>query len=360
MTRTAVAVLAMLCGTLRPAVLHAQESVAPVELTLPDAAILERMCSPVGAMQFAFGQTGVPGSTRLDGLLQRSFTAHSAMHPFVKAQPRATEWSGRLMEMTYSFPSPDEDSAYDVMEALAAILEEAGWSYLNMPLDEAPMYLVSVSGFASFEKPVEGDSGPSRVLIGLDYGLGEVTLTCGRDDLLRAHANEAFGKLPHGTLRPLVPEIAVPDIGDMARCTDPAVLAQMESMFATSQLSDEYFAAMLARTNYRDRLTSWMLWKLDESGKISSEELVELSFDSVGAASPGGNPFAALAMLSEMFPLIDAIAAAEKSRDPAALCQSLIPFRAFIGKADAITLKQTDAVQARLTREAARLGVSLE
>lgn len=359
MKPTAIGVLAILGCALQPATLRAQIA-APPPAALPDARVLERMCSPVRAMQYAFGDTGVPGSSRLDDTLRRRFALPAALRPFEKAQPRATAWSGRLMEMTYSYPAPDEGAAYDAMDRIAAALEDAGWSEVTMPPDDAPIYLIGVAGYATFAKPAAGDKGPTRVLIGLDHALGEVTLTCGRDDLMRAHADEAFGKLPDGTPRPQVPDIAVPDIADAARCADTAVLAQMEAMFAAGNLDDRYMAAMLARTAYRDRLTQWMLWKLERSGRISSEELVRLSFDSIGAASPGGNPLAALAMLDELLPLIRAIAAAETARDPAALCRALVPFRAFVARADAITLKQTEAVQTRLTREAARLGVPFE
>ncbi len=348
--------LVMLAMALGAQPLSAQDASTPI----PTTALLERMCSERGAMQFAFGQTGVPGSTRVESLLRSGFALPATFAPFAEARPRATEWSGRLMEMTYAVPMADEAQAYAMLDTLGNALEEAGWSYTELTVDEAPMYLVAVTGYVTFERQMEGDNGTTRVLVGLDYGLGEATMTCARDDLLRTHAEEAFGRLPPGTPRPVVPEVPVPLIADAARCSEPPVVAEMEAMMAERKLRDEFFAAMLARTNYRDRLTSWMLWRLSESGWISSTELVDLSFASIGHASPGGDPLAAFKRIETMFPILERVAAAEMTRDGAGLCRGLVEMHGWLAEVDAITLAQTEAVQTRLTAEAARLGVSLD
>lgn len=357
-TRLALPLLALLPQS-QP--LHAHE-LAPEKpgQIIPPPEVLERMCTPQGAMQFAFGQTGVPGSTRTERTFSSGFAALPEMAPFLKARPRSTEWSSRFMEMAYSVPIADKDEALAIMNAIGAALEESGWSHVILPPEEAPIYLLSISGHATFERPVEADTGPTRVLIGLDHQLGELVLTCGRDDLLRAHANEAFGTLPPGTPRPKVPDVAVPQVIDDARCADPALLAEMEAMLASREFGDDFMSVMVERTRYRDRLTTWMLWKLGESGKISTQDLLEMSLSSIGSASPGGDPFAALAMLEEMFPILDGIARAEKLRDPQGLCHSLVPFHQWMIRVDGITLGQTEAIQGKLTREAARLGVPFD
>jgi len=93
---------------------------------IPPAIMLANMCRPQGAMQFAFGQTGVPGSTRAEGMLGRGFGVPRAIAPFQTAQPRSTEWSGHFMEMAYSLPITDKDEAQAIMDALGAAREEAG------------------------------------------------------------------------------------------------------------------------------------------------------------------------------------------------------------------------------------------
>ena len=194
----------------------------------------------------------------------------------------------------------------------------------------------------------------------MDHQLGELVLACARDDLLRTHFGEAMGNLPPGTPRPKVPEIAVPQVKDATSCSDPALLARMEEMLTTGEFGDRFLSTMVARSSYRDRLTTWMWWKLEESGKISVEDLLEMMWSSTGEGSPGGNPLAALEMISEMFPILKGVAAAEETRDPQAVCLSLLPFHEWITQVDTITFNQTEAFQSKLTREAARLGVSLD
>ncbi|MDZ4307869.1 hypothetical protein [Allopontixanthobacter sp.] len=355
-TRFALPLLALAAHCLPAQALAAQDG-GPV---IPPANVLAAMCKPQGAMQFAFGQTGVPGSTHAEGMLGRGFAATPAMAPFQRAKPRSTEWSGHFMEMAYSVPITDKDEALAIMDAIGAALEEAGWTKVSFPQDDAPLYLLPISGYATFERPVEAETDQTRILIGLDHQLGELVLTCARDDLLRTHFSEAMGNLPPGTPRPMVPEIALPQVKDAASCSDPAMLAQMEEMLATSEFGDEFLSTMVARSSYRDRLTTWMWWKLEESEKISVEDLLEMMWSSTSEGSPGGNPLAALEMISEMFPILEGVAAAEETRDSQAVCLSLLPFHEWITQVDTITFNQTEAFQSRLSHEAARLGVSLE
>lgn len=333
----------------------------PGEEPIPSPAALERMCSAQGAMQYAFGQTGVPLSTRLEADLGPGFKLPPPLAPFTKGQPRSTAWSGRLMEMAYSvrIEQADQERIITLIGRIGDSLEEAGWKRIDLPAEEAPIYLLAYGSNDVFERPAEGSNGPTRVLLSLDHALGELVLTCGRDDLLRSHASEAFGELPPGTPRPTVPDIKVPAIRSEADCARPEILAEVAALF-TGTTNRTFMGSMMARTLYRDRLTTWMLWKLETSGTIAKDKLLNLSLAAAGGASPGGNPFAALQSMQEMFPLIEAIGKAEKSGDPAAMCRSLIPFEQWMTRVDAITLKQTEATQAALSAEAKRLGISLD
>ena len=347
----------MLVGLLMAAPLNGQLLSKPI----PDAAALERMCSPRGAMQFSFGQTGVPGSSKIEAMMHRSFKLPLALSPFTNALPRSTDWSGHFMEMSYSvrIPEAEEKRAQDLIARLMAELVTAGWEHSPMPLDEAPIYLAGYSGDNLFTRKLAEPGDRKRVLLTLDYDLGELTMVCGRDDLLYTHAQEAFGKLPAGTPRPTVPEIAIPAIRKVEECDDPELQQEAKGLFADGG-ADRFIGMMLERTEYRDRVTSWMIWRLDSSGKISSQRLLNLSMAALSKASPDGDPFAAFALLDKMFPIIDLMAIAEKSNDPVQMCRSLIPFHALLLEADAITLKQTKATQAALSAEAARLGVSFD
>jgi hypothetical protein len=331
------------------------------EIALPAPEVLDRMCSAKGAMQYGFGDTGVPGSSKLESMMRTGMTLPAAAQPFEKAQPRSTEWSGRFMEMTYSVAMPKEQAAQAtvLIASLGKALAAAGWSKLDMPIDKAPLYLTAYASDQSYAKPADGPRGATRVLAAISYELGEVSFTCGRDDLLRDHAQEAFGKLPLGTPRPVVPPINAPNVTVEADCLRPEKIAEVQAVFASGK-ADRFMGDMLARTTYRDRLTQWMLWRLESSGKISPQRLISLSLTAVGKSSPGGNPLAAMEMLGEMMPVLDLMAKAENTHDADAMCRSLIPLHKLMARADAITLEQTEATQAALVAEAKRLGVSLD
>ena len=347
----------LLVAIVGAAPLHAQTLPEPI----PDAATMETMCSPRGAMQYAFGQRGVPGSSKIAALMDRKLQLPGELAPFSHAKPRSTDWSEQFMEMTYSVPIDTANAARatGLIDRLAAALNAAGWVQLKVPEGEEPLYRAGYSGdhVFSFNLPEAGDR--KRVLLALSYDLGELTLSCGRDDLLYMHAQEAFGKLPPGTLRPAVPDIAIPVITTRQDCDSPLLQREAAALFAGGG-ADRFIGTMLARTEYRDRLTTWMIWRLDSSGKISPQRLLNLGMSALSKSSPKGDPFAALALLDELFPIIDLMAKAEKLNDPVQMCQSLIPFHNLMRKADAITLKQTQATQAALSAEAARLGVSLD
>lgn len=351
-----LAVLALFCLA---APLAAQPLVS--EEPIPSAGALARMCSVEGAMQFKFGQNGVPGSSKIEHMLERGFKLPPALAPFAKAQPRSTQWSDRFMEMTYrvEMPKAEDLRAQALIDRIGAALEGSGWSVLELTPEDAPLYLIGYAGSHAFTRPVTVEGKETSVLLALSHDFGELSLTCGRDDLLLAHANEAFGKLPPGTPRPKLPEIAVPQVRSEAECADPARLAEIDALLVDGK-ADRFTAAMLGRTSYRDRLTTWMMWKLESSGKIGPDRLLKIGLSSLSSASPGGNPFAALAMIEEMFPIVGAMDKAARAQDRTAMCRSLIPFQAWMTKVDAITLKQSEGVQASLQAEATRLGISLD
>lgn len=279
--------------------------------------------------------------------------------PFVHARAASTEWSGKFMEMAYSVRLADRDLAEALIVDVIAIADTSGWEWFDGTYDDTPLYLAGYAGGDSFYKRMGEGADAPMLMLSVSHFAGELTLSCGRSDLLKIHAGEAFGKLPPGTPRPLVPDVPVPPLRSAAQCSEPQVLAELEAFMAGSS-TDEITAAMVARTTYRDRLTAWMLWKIDESGKVSPEELVKLAFAGISKGSPGGDVFASLKMIEEMFPIIDKLAKAETAKDLPAICRALTDFHGWMTRVDAITLAQTKSAQAALAAEAARLGVSFD
>ncbi|KRA83704.1 hypothetical protein ASD76_06675 [Altererythrobacter sp. Root672] len=337
----------------------AQPAQAQEAIPVPAAAVIEQMCSSTGALQYRFGETGVPGGDRLMRTLSKGFPLPASTAPFDHAKPWSTEWSDRLFGIEYTTPDEEDEGAFAAFAlGLDGVLAPMGWE--RQPADfDPPLYLLTLTGDWTWFRPVETEQGPTKLVLSLSNSVLGMTLACGRDDLAETHAREAFGDLPPGTPRPKVPEIPVPTLLSVADCAKPEVEAEVAKVFATESM-DGFMASMVARTTYRDRLTGWMTWKLEQSGKISTEDLIDLSFSSIGSVSPGGDPFAQLGMIQEMFDLLGPVAEAEEAGDAAALCRTLVPLQDWFTRVDALTLEQTEATQAALTAEAARVGVSFD
>ncbi|MBO9517127.1 MAG: hypothetical protein J7493_03585 [Porphyrobacter sp.] len=336
--------------------LISRPALAQQDLPVPDAATLEQMCSAGGASQYTFGQTGVPGGDRLTRTLSSGFALPPAAAPFDHAKPWSTEWSDRLFGMEYIGPEPESEEAIIALAAkLDALLAPTGWELQPEDYDP-PLYMLTLTGEWTWFHTVEGEQGPTQLVLGLDTSALGMTLVCGRADLAELHAQEVFGKLPPGTPRPRVPEIPIPALRTVADCEKPEVLAKLDATLE-SDTADSFMSAMLARTTYRDRLTSWMMWKLEQSGKISDDELIDLGFSSIGSVSPGGDPFAQFGMIQEMLDLLKPVI---EARDAGTLCRGMVPLQDWFTRVDALTLKQTEATQTALTAEAARLGVSFD
>jgi hypothetical protein len=361
MKRTTLALALLACAV----PLQAQDVIQPPAPEIARTAdlsseALERMCSPAGTMQYAFGATGVPLSSRVEQIASKGFGLPEGFAPFERAQPMSTPWSGRLFQMTYAFEEPDAETAELAMEALFDQLEALGWIYAPEDFGDLPLYLGNSAGYLRFERPVTVDGAETRLLLSLDHFADEVSMTCMRDDLALANANEAFGKLPPGTPRPVLPEIVIPPALTPARCAEESVLAEMRELMASKGFFDSFSARMFERMTYRERLSAWMLWKLNESGKVDSTELIGLGLDAAGGASPEGNLFAAFEKVFDLFPLIGKLGEAQKAQDPAAMCAALVEFQDWMVEVDTITSAQTQAIHRSLEAEAARLGVSLE
>lgn len=347
-----------LCLLVAPALI-AQPARAQETIPLPDAAVIEQMCSSVGALQYTFGETGVPGGDRLLRTLSKGFPLPASAAPFDHAKPWSTEWSDRLFGMEYTTSAKETEDAFsEFARGLGDVLAPKGWELQPEDFDP-PLYMLTLAGDRTWLRSIETEQGPIQLVLGLSNSALGMTLACGRGDLAELHAREAFGDLPPGTPRPKAPEVPIPALLSEADCGKPDVAAEIARVFATES-TDGFMASMVARTTYRDRLTSWMTWKLEQSGKISTEALIDLGFASIGSATPGGDPFAQFGMIQEMLELLDPVAEAEEAGDAAALCRTLVPLQDWFARVDALTLKQTEATQAAMTAEAARLGVSFD
>jgi hypothetical protein len=263
-----------------------------------------------------------------------------------------------MFEINYHWKNADKVAREAFRDDLATAIDDAGWQPL--PTDEdPPMYRAIYAGDYAWKLPREaGDARPELYLSIADI-FGKVTLSCGRDDLLRRNAEEAFGKLPAGTPRPQLASLELPPIMSSTDCAKPEQSAELDA-FLEQGRPGEFISALFARSDYNERLTTWKMWKLEQSGKISPQQLLEIGMRGLQEGSAGGNILAHFALLEEMFPLIDRMGIAQKERNRPALCQAFVDFNHLLARMESATMAQSISTQNALDVEAKRLGVSFD
>lgn len=320
---------------------------------MPEA--LQVMCNASGAGAWKFGETGVPYSSRLENTLGMRVKLTPHMAPFDRAGPLATPWSGRLALVEYSGELVDEAAASAMLGALFAAAERAGWTR-NAELEDVgglPLYLMPLAGERVYAMPGDTDIVASFGRLGK-----QVTLSCGHKDLLKANAREAFGELPAGTPRPVAPELKLTSASSAADCDRPEV--QREMLTVMDGRANEVMSQMMRRIKHTERLTEWKKWKLESSGKVGKDRLLQLTLDALDAASPGGDPLAGFALFPELLAVMDRLAAQAQGGDTAAACRSSFDMAAVFRKMESVSSGQWRALDAALEAEAKKVGVALD
>lgn len=336
----------------KPAIANTAQS------TVPSIEQLQAMCNADGGFRYQFGQIGVPYSSRLENDLGFSMNLPADFIPFQTANPFVTKWSGAMFEINYHWKNDDKEARENFMSELAAAIDAAGWQPLPAH-EDPPMYRATYSGEFAWKRPREDGDGLPELYLAITDLFGKVTLSCARDDFLKRNAEEAFGKLPAGTPRPQRVSLELPPIKTSSDCAQPELSAELDAFFEKGR-PGEFVSAILARSDYNERLTTWKMWRLEQSGKISAERLLEVGMRGLEAGSAGGNIFAHFALLEELFPLIDHLATAQKQRDRPAMCKGFVDFNSLMARMEAATMAQSVSTNAALDAEAKRLGVSFD
>jgi hypothetical protein len=322
----------------------------------PTRETLQRMCSAAGALGYPFGAPGAPHSTRLENMLGLAVELGQEFEPFARAQITATPWSGRLAFVTYQIESSDAAAeAPELIEALAAAAEEAGWRRNAEMEDPANLSLetIPVSGERVFEVSEDG-----RVVASIATDLGGLTLTCGHKTLIRSLIDEGFGELPPGTPRPQPTALPAATNRSPGDCERPEV--QQEMLTIAGGRPADAIGPLLHRASYAERLTQWKLWRLRASGRVSQERLGQIARTALQSASPGGDPLAGFALFPEMFGAIDRLTALAKDRDAAAACRASVELVDIFERMEEISGAQWRAIDAAIEAEARRHGISLD
>ncbi len=324
------------------------------DIPIPAGETIERMCSPAGTYQFAFGETGVPGGSKLMRTISRGSPLPASAAPFENAKPWSTEWTDRLFAMEYIAPVLEEDAFTAFAKGLDAVLTQAGWQ--SKPADyDPPFYMLTVTGERTWTRPDPTTAGAAELVLGLTNGFAELVLACGRSDLMLAHVQEALGELPPGTPRPVEPAIPIVPVPTVADCASPEIAAEIDAFLADGN-PGSFARSLFARANHEERLSQWMMWRLGEAG-ASDDELLELAMN---AAMLDGEPEgfeASLDAFMGLLPLITALDDAQRAGDRDGVCRALVSVTEIYARMAANGTVQTRALEAAYRREAPKYGI---
>lgn len=325
-----------------------------VLVVLPDAATLQLMCHPGGALDHGFGDTDVPYGSRIERDLGLGLELPAAYRPFETAQPLATAWSGKLAQIDYKVRVDSEEEGRRAVEALSRAAEQAGWTRKREWTDvgDMPLYLLPLGGDAVYELPGGG------VFASFGWSPGELTMACGQDALLRTHAREAFGDLPEGTPRPQPPALNHKADYIAEDCVRPEI--QAEALTVMEGRPDALLGRLMQAANYAGRLNQWKMWKLGSSGKVSEARLMELAMAGLESGSPGGDPLAAWSLFPQLLEVLERIATQAEAGEREAACRTSIEMLGIFRQMEEVSAGQWRAMDAAIEREAQRVGVSLD
>lgn len=331
----------------------ARAPLAPVADDAAFRALLARMCSADGAFQFAFGQTGVPGSSPIERLTRSNLVLPALAAPFVRAEPRATKWSDRFYSIDFTFISegdPDEELA-DLYERADAALALDGWQLRPADYDP-PLYKFGGDGWY---KPAGTGPDAAEVMLELSELGGEITLSCARSDLTKLALQEEFGDLPPGTPRPLEPTLPMVPVPTAADCVRPEVAAEIDA-FLESGKPDSFTRSIMRRADYHDRLSQWMMWRLEQAG-ADRDELFRMAMDAAMLDGGAQGLTGSLDTFLELLPVIGKLSEAQKAADRDGVCRGFVDVTSIYSRLAENGAAQTRALVEAYRREAPRFGI---
>lgn len=242
---------------------------------------IERMCGPDGVLGYRFGATdGPPNQSPFPGMTSMQLPPEFA--PFDRGGLDSTKWSERIYAANYVAQRPDEESALAVIVELARRFEQLGWTADRGVSEEDAAARTTIAYIAPSPGDVHlywpaGATGPERkhgVRIQLMRLGSEVNFSCTDLALFGEHLEEALGRLPEGTPRPVEPVLAIPPEIDPGTCDDPAKRA---ALLASRPEDSELIRYLNQRSRYRERLVAWKMDRLKKAAGLSESQAMEIT-----------------------------------------------------------------------------------
>lgn len=347
--------------------LVAQQSAAPSSNPLPafSAQDLQQMCSADGVFQFEFGQTDVPGSTRIEKLMRMAFPLPDRFAPFAQMQTFGSAWSRKFTRAEFQTKPFDEEVIYKLADvpaiaaAIGPMLESSGWTRKET-IDSlnTPMYLIGSVGEYTWEKEIAWGEETSKLFFNVDAFAGQAILTCTHDRLSLLFLQEGLGRIPDGTPRPEAPDLPFIPVPDLETCLSPAYTAEIEAFMANGR-PNSFIGALLARSDHHTKLSQWIGWRLEQAG-MTKDEVFKMMMDSIVMEDGANSLSASLDIFGQLFPLLDGLSNARKSGDRLEACKSFVAITDIYNKLETNAQAQTAELEQRARVHAERLGISLD
>lgn len=316
-------------------------------------ASLSRLCGLQKAGPYRFG---VP---RYEARLGESKPGRESFPaPFSRVNLVTTNWSGRVMLVEFRGPIAESDAGSAAETMMVAGFQRDGWRPLFDAADESVPTAPEIADADHIFTRTTDEKGLSGTLYaGLSWRAGQLTLACGRADLLALDRLEAEGVLPEDARRPQEPAPVTAAPLTSARCIDLETQAQAAAMFDGG--TDAYVDQVGDQQDYWDRLARWQRWRLEKSGKVDAARLDELQYAAEDArnAAAQEDPLAAMTGALEAMPELEE---ARKSREPRRICEAYARVANFVANDLWQRAERSKSVSAAWAAEAARLDIPLD
>lgn len=341
---------------------HAQKAASRPDLMAAiDAMPLDRLCTNEQALGYRFGGTDFPPSViQTPGFERHKLGAAAA--PFEAASFTGSKWSARYVGAIYTFDAGDKQTALAAIQRIAERFRQRGWIERKGGVEEdGPLIDYPPGpGEVNFYSRAEAMHGLGRQGVRASLGFlgSEVSFACEDMAMVETHAREVFGDLPPGTPRPVAPTNPRPEALNPALCTTAEGRAGIDAITRGSD-QDALTRFIVERMNYMERIVVWKTDRLEKSGKVSKDRMLQLATSGFGAKG-AGDALAGLQAVMDMLKLAEKAEDLRAAGDLPGACRATVQAVGGMEKVEKATAAQWAGIESALDAEAKRLGISLD
>lgn len=353
---------ALAAGTLFATLASAQQSAPKQDLMAAiDAMPLDQLCTTEQALGYRFGGTDFPPSViQTPGFERHKLNASAA--PFETASFTGSKWSSRYVGAIYTFNAGSKQAALAAIQRIAERFRQRGWIERKGGVEEdGPLIdFPPGPGEVSFYSRAEAMRGTGRQGVRASLTLigPEVNFACEDMAMVETHAREVFGDLPPGTPRPAPPASPRPAALDPALCATAEGRASIDAITSGGD-QDALTRYIVERMNYMERIVTWETDRLEKSGKVSKDRMLQL-LSSAFTGKGAGDALAGLNVVTEMLELAEKAEELRAAGDLPGACRTTLQTLAGMEKVEKATATQWAGMETAIDAEARRLGISLD